>query len=136
MLIVFQGTTLIGIFVIKRGGHRACANWKSRTNIDSLFRYMLYNIVRWLPKDALGEHACSNDSRLPHLSKKNANGDEVFFFIFLGLNTMTRNGDGGCKRRVTEAMGLRAPNTATYVAFISSEKIVLQQNIQILHRRY
>ena len=37
---------LIGIFVIKRRGwYRACANWKSRTNIDSLFTYTLYNIV-------------------------------------------------------------------------------------------
>ena len=25
---------------------------------------------------------CSNDSRLPHLLKKNANGDEVFFLHF------------------------------------------------------
>ena len=56
---------------------------------------------------------CSNDSRLPHLLKKNANGDEVFFFIFLALNTMARNGDGGYKR-VTDAMGLCAPITATY----------------------
>ena len=78
---------------------------------------------------------CSNDSRLPHLLKKNANGDEFFFFIFLALNTMARNGDGGYKR-VTEAMGLCAQITATYVAFILSEKMVLQQNIQIPHRRY
>ena len=27
---------------------------------------------------------CSNDSRLPHLLKKNANGDEVFFLHFSG----------------------------------------------------
>ena len=37
---------------------------------------------------------------------------------------MARNGDGGYKR-VTEAMGLCAPITATYVAFILSEKMVL-----------
>ena len=30
----------------------------------------------------------------------------------------------GIQRRVTEAMGLCAPNTATYVAFILSEKVV------------
>ena len=69
----------IGIFVIKRrGGYRACANWKSRTNIGSLYKYTLYNIV-WC---AWG--TCLNDSRFPHLLKKNANGDEVFFLHFLG----------------------------------------------------
>ena len=46
--------------------------------------------------------------------KKNTNGDEVFFFIFSALNTMARNRDSEYKR-VTEAMGLCAPYTATYV---------------------
>ena len=39
---------------------------------------------------------------------------KFFFFIFLALNTMARNGDDGYKR-VTEGMGLCARITATYV---------------------
>ena len=57
---------------------------------------------------------CSNDSRLPHLLNKNANRDEVFSFIFLGLNIMARNGDGGYKH-ATKAMGLCAPSIELHI---------------------
>ena len=59
---------------------------------------------------------------------------KFFSFIFLVLNITMRNDSDGYER-VTEVINSFAERTATFVAFISFEKMVRRETILTLYRR-
>jgi hypothetical protein len=77
---------------------------------------------------------CKSDSRYLDWLKRNNNGANILFYIFLWLDTIAQNESAGYVH-TTEAIHLYVRRIDIYVAFILLDKMVLLKNIQTLYQQ-